>query len=318
MYHSLDLLSRSSAAGYPSRGRMRCAFSLIEMLVAIVVIGILATLVMSGVGEIRYKAREAQSVSNIRQLATANVTYASEHGRFARDMNDGNNRRWFGSRTSGGFSGGAGDIYSNKDGYLSDYLDGGRVRYCPVLEAMYDADSGLRSSFQFDRGAGGYGYNAAYIGNTPEILYGSGDASAMPELGATRPKGGSSQEESNITTSPGNLLHNVEDASRTVMFTSAAIAMGDGLAEYGSSEPFRFLVPGGQLGGSLTPSTHFRFKGRALVAWADGHVTFEMPNTADSGWNVYGGSNAKYKLGWFGPSDNNGFWNPRRAEGTGW
>lgn len=296
-------------------GAGRAAFNLIELLIATVVVAICSQLLMVAAGEIKHRTREGQSMNNIRQLAIANITYAADHGRFVRDSNDANNKRWFGSRTGNGSSGGSADVYSGTGGYLSDYLEGGAVRYCPVFLNMIAGDEKILSgsgSQHFERGTGGYGYNSVYIGRTPEMLLGAG-ADDTPELGATRPKKGSGGE-TNVVSSPGNWTHSVTDGARTVMFTSTAIVKSDQrLVETAETVPYRFLIPGG-LGGSMTPTTHFRFRGRALVAWADGHVTFEKPGSFGQ-HNVYGGNNAKFNIGWFGPSDNNGYWNPRYNEG---
>lgn len=307
-----DGLPQRPSAG---KGAGRPAFSLLEMLIAVVVVVICSQLVMVVAGNMKYRAREAQSVNNIRQLAIANITYAADNGRFVRDSNDANNKRWFGSRTGNGRSGGAADVYSGTGGYLSDYLAGGAVRYCPVFLNMIAGDNKILSgsdSQHFERGTGGYGYNSVYIGRTPEMLLGGGGG-GTPELGATRPKGGQG-EESNTVSSPGNWVHSVADGARTVMFTSTAIVKSDQrLVETAETVPYQFLVPDG-LGGSMTPTTHFRFRGSALVAWADGHVSFEKPN-GFGGQNVYGGNNSKFNVGWFGPTDNNGYWNPRYSEG---
>lgn len=284
--------------------------TLMEVLMTIVVVSILTVIGFSAMRGVRDRSNEAKSASNIRQLATANIAYAADHGRYVRDANDGNNRRWFGSRSTAGATGSQGDDYGGTGGYLSDYLDGGKVRYCPVFLDMVETDPNVASSSQFEKGAGGYGYNSAYIGNTPDMRYAG--STGTGGLTGKRPKPGEGQE-SNIVSSPGNYAHNVGDAARTVMFTSSAIVYGSALAETGESAPPKMILPSG-LGGSMTPTTHFRFRGRALVAWADGHVTFEAPNDGDTSWSVYGGDNGKYRLGWFGPTEYNGYWNPRYAD----
>lgn len=162
------------------------------------------------------------------------------------------------------------------NGFLAEYLGkDGRINTCPLLEdAVDDATS-------WELGTGGYGYNAVYIGGTNAEWY-----------------------------SP-NRIANVTRAAGTVMFTTTAFAKADGVQEYPYSEPYYGVDWYGNLSWQLQPSTHFRANGKALVAWCDGHVTAEPPNDT-IGPNYYGGDNASKKIAWFGPTSDNGQWNPAR------
>jgi len=262
-------------------------FTLVELLGALFILGLLVSLVSVGVSRARFEADKAVSVQNIRQLVAANQLYANDHGHFAPWGNVQNNIRWHSARTSSGF-----DAHG---GYLSPYLgEDKRVRRCPVLDNWNTDPEGS----SFDKGAGGYGYNSTYIGGRPSDL----GKSIRP--GASR---GSYQP----WWAKGNLVLRVDNPSNVVMFASSAIARGGGLVETDQAVPYRSLTPGG-LGENLTPTVHFRFRGEALVAWADGHVSLEPPNEElANDWSIYGEDNAKFKLGWFGPTEWNGFWNPR-------
>ncbi|WP_043588879.1 DUF1559 domain-containing protein [Geminisphaera colitermitum] len=55
------------------------AFTLIELLTVIAIIGILAAIIIPTVGKIRQTARAAQCASNMRQIAMALNLYADEH-----------------------------------------------------------------------------------------------------------------------------------------------------------------------------------------------------------------------------------------------
>jgi prepilin-type processing-associated H-X9-DG protein/prepilin-type N-terminal cleavage/methylation domain-containing protein len=55
------------------------AFTLIELLTVIAVIGVLAAILIPAVGKVRERAHQAQCVSNLRQLAVAATMYASDH-----------------------------------------------------------------------------------------------------------------------------------------------------------------------------------------------------------------------------------------------
>lgn len=129
----------------------------------------------------------------------------------------------------------------------------------------------------FEAGAGGYGYNSTYLGG----IWNEGTHRPVVYTRLTHP-------------------------SKTVFFTTTAFANRNGVMEYPFSDPYQ-----SRDGRSLQPSTHFRANGKALVAWLDGHVSLENPNNR-SGPNYYGGNNQEEYIGWFGPVDQNGFWNPDR------
>jgi prepilin-type N-terminal cleavage/methylation domain-containing protein/prepilin-type processing-associated H-X9-DG protein len=61
------------------RRSARRAFTLIELLTVIAIIGILAALVIPTVGTVRAQAKQAQCVSNLRQLGLALATYAEQN-----------------------------------------------------------------------------------------------------------------------------------------------------------------------------------------------------------------------------------------------
>lgn len=178
-------------------------------------------------------------------------------------------------RWHGGRSGSKGRFDPAK-GFLSAYFgESDRVGICPQFRDH------LEGGGSFENGSGGYGYNAIYIGGTPADPF-------KPERPA-----------------------NVKDPARTLMFATTALAKRNGLQEYPFAEPRRAVNPGGELAHSLQPSVHFRFGGRALVAWCDGHVSAEKMDGAVSE-NYYGGSNEGAGIGFCGPVRENGWWNPQR------
>jgi prepilin-type N-terminal cleavage/methylation domain-containing protein len=254
------------------------AFTLVELLAVIGVIGVLASLFLPVFGATRRTAREAVSVGNLRQLAVATHSYiADNRGFFPPGMSFDNNTRWHGARAS------VSAPFDPARGWLGPYLGrDGRVKVCPEFAALELAPG------SFETGAGGYGYNLAYLGgpipDTPKGAYRPARLAALPRPG------------------------------RTVLFATTALARAGGVQEYPFAEAPRWRNPGGGLEGENQPSVHFRFGGRALVAWCDGRVGAEAPNPA--GWpgvNYYGGDNAGAKIGWFGPLEANGYWNPEYA-----
>jgi prepilin-type N-terminal cleavage/methylation domain-containing protein/prepilin-type processing-associated H-X9-DG protein len=148
-----------------------------------------------------------------------------------------------------------------------------RIKICPEFERA------LKGQDSFETGSGGYGYNAVYVGGSPANRW------------------------------EGELLGHLERPARTVMFADSALSREKGIQEYPFAEPWQWVSPNGQLAGALSPSVHFRHQGRANVVWCDGHISTEAPSRL-GGKNFYGGDDGENKIGWFGPSEENGFWNP--------
>jgi prepilin-type processing-associated H-X9-DG protein/prepilin-type N-terminal cleavage/methylation domain-containing protein len=118
---------------------VREAFTLIELLAAIAIIGVLVALSLSAAHTAREEARRILCASNLRQMALAALTYESQYGEFppayARDFTTGTTQSW--------------------ESYLWDMGTRYRVHQCPSFhgEAMWDGDDYT-----------GYNYNASYVG----------------------------------------------------------------------------------------------------------------------------------------------------------
>jgi len=167
------------------------------------------------------------------------------------------------------------DSFDPQHGFLAEYLGFSReVGRCPEFERLISG-----SSFN-ELGTGGYGYNGTYIGGTPPDPF-------QP-----------------------NRPSNVPNPSRTLMFATTAFAVADGIQEYPTADPPMYVDANWRSRGPLQPSVHFRFNGRALVAWCDGHVSEEQPSDRST-TNFYGGDNREARIGFCGPMENNGWWNPR-------
>lgn len=260
----------------PPGARGGRAFSLLEVLVAVVVIALLALLAFSGTRRVVTSARIVQSSANLRSLVVANAAYAADHGVYCPVDNMAGTRRWCGGRTS--YS----SPWDRRKGYLSPYLgESEEVNVCPLFRAA------VTGSSSFEDGSGGYGYNDVYIGGLPGGAY---DRTTKIRL-SQRPT-------------------NVPNPARTVMFTTSAYAKPDGLQEYGFSHPPFWDDGEGPNGMRPSPSVHFRAHGKAIVAWCDGHISTEIPNGSTGGYNPHGGDAEPLNLGWFGPEENNGYWNP--------
>jgi prepilin-type processing-associated H-X9-DG protein len=253
---------------------------------------LLVALVLPALGRAREAANASACGSNIRQLAMANVAYATDGDqRFVPAAEDvftgyGGTRRWHGQRLSTGVSS---DPEQNRfdpaRGPLAGYLgSGGAVKRCPSFEAP-DDDGTINA---FEAAAGGYGYNDKYVGGRYD-LYGATPRGARETAG----------------------LDAAKDPARTVMFADAAFmqagADGSFLVEYSFSEPPLLQdQPGPPRMVRPIPSIHFRHNGEvASVAWVDGHVQAEAMTFAYPG--PRGQTLAGHGLGWFGPEDNSWF-----------
>ncbi|MDP3851155.1 MAG: type II secretion system protein [Luteolibacter sp.] len=261
---------------HPPSNRFAHGFTLMELLVVIVLFGTLSALGFQGFRAARTRANQAVSAANLRQLVAANLLYATDHQTYCPTDLDGHNLvRWHGARRTPGAP------FDPAEGLLADYLGESRViGRCPELEHLLSAEA-----FN-ENGSGGYGYNTAYIGTDPFV---------RPERG-----------QSNPSCRPAN----VNNPAGTLMFATVAFAVAGGLQDYSSADPPRAVDSGGRLGIQLQPSIHFRFNGKALIGWCDGHVSEEVP----SSWGEItykGGDNKAAKTGFCGPLENNGWWNPR-------
>lgn len=253
-------------------------FTLVEVLVSIAIIALLGALAMPLLNSAQTRANITQSTSNLRVLAAANLAYAADHGTYCPGGNRYETIRWHGARTS--YS----SAFDPSEGLLAPYLGYSQaVSPCPLMRDLL-GDTGT-----FEEGTGGYGYNTTYVGGRPvptsDRYSGSPDWMLIP----SRPA-------------------NIEAPSLTVMFTTSAYARTGGVQEYPFSEP-PFWDQGNGLNGRPSPSVHFRAAGKALVAWCDGHVSAEAMEERPVGTNPHGGNAEEELLGWFGPDENNGYWN---------
>lgn len=253
-------------------GRAATGFTLLELLAVMAIIAIVSVLVFSGLKSGRETAAASKCLGNLRFLAEANGRYAAEHDGQYCPAQEKSNM----VRWHGSRE--AADAkFDPAQGPLAPYLGrDGRVKECPSFQHY------LSGKDSFENGSGGYGYNAVYIGGTPRDKW------------------------------SGERVSNVTRPERTLMFADTALARGDGLQEYPYAEPYQWVAPNGRLAGALSPSVHFRHRGKANVVWCDGHATPEAPGRMGNQTNYYGGDEGKHSLGWVGPEQENGWWNPRR------
>jgi len=250
--------------------RPRQGFTLVEVMLTVTFVTLLFLGGMSLFKFGIFRANLKVSSDNLRHLVVANLGYAADHGGWYCPAQDERNlTRWHGGRGS------LEEAFAPEKGFLAPYFaNDERLETCPLLKKT------LTGGQSFEDGAGGYGYNAAYIGGRPDNPYA---AAALMDV-----------------TAP----------ARTVMFATTALSKEDGLQEYPFAEPYYAPDADGTTKlYDLQPSVHFRAGGKAIVAWSDGHITLEK-RADKKGENFYGGDNEKNEIGWFGPEEENGYWNP--------
>lgn len=244
-------------------------FTLLELLTVIVVIAVIVSAIVPLMASMKRRAATVTASSTLKSLVIANWNYAADNDGWFCPAQSRSNNTRWHGKRST-----ADDPFDATGGYLSPYLgESQRVLMCPIFLEILEGDA------SFEDGSGGFGYNSAYIGGTSKDPFQPIKTAQLP------------------------------NSVNTVMFASTALAKEDGVQEYPFVEPQSWVNPNGKAGGSLQPSIHFRYNGKALIGWADGHVTMEKMSDA-VGPNYYGGSNADQLVGWFGPSKDNGFLNP--------
>jgi prepilin-type N-terminal cleavage/methylation domain-containing protein len=114
--------------GDRGQAAMQAGFSLVELLVVMAIISILASLLLSAIPLVKGMTRKVQCASNLRQIGTAILVYAEDHGgNFPMHDRD-NPTKWPYVFADWGFRRG----YGGGSTFYDDYLPAGRkVYYCP-------------------------------------------------------------------------------------------------------------------------------------------------------------------------------------------
>lgn len=133
----------------------KAAFTLVELLVVIAVVGILAALLLPVLSRSRAKAMAIRCVSNLRQLTLATQMYTDDHEgalfRYRTGSSDGGDGYWFGWLERGREGQ---RRFDAAQGALFPYLGHGGVELCPSLRYHLPAFK-LKAA----GAAYGYGYN---------------------------------------------------------------------------------------------------------------------------------------------------------------
>jgi len=254
------------------------AFTLVEVLASVAIVGVLLGLLAPSLGAAREAARAGVCGSNIRQLQIAATLRAdAERGAYPPGAKNfaANLHRWHGSRDS------TADPFRPEGGALTPYLETGAasraIRVCPSFE--HTAEERRAEGAGFERSAGGYGYNNAFVGvtrtRTGDLWHVSDDRDGAQAARFRHP-------------------------ARTIGFTDAAL-LTDRLIEYSFAEP---RVWPDAPGYAPDPSIHFRHDHAASVAWLDGHVSRDPLGSSEPGWSSEEHAGA-HELGWPGAHADN-------------
>ncbi len=213
------------------------AFTLVELLVVLAVIGLLAGLMVPGLARGRQAALGSRCVSNLRQLGLAARVYWDDHSdrafpeRVAR--RDDGWRYWFGWLQDGQEGERRFDV---TQGVLWPYLGGRGVEVCPSLDRL-----GTRFKSKARGAAFGYAYN---------LLMGPRDRTPVSLSQVRDPSG----------------LAVLVDAAQVNDFQEPASPENPMLEEF-----YYFGT------NRLEATIHFRHALRAQATFADGHVAAERP-----------------------------------------
>ncbi len=250
--------------------RLAHAFTLVELLVVIGIIALMISILLPALAVAKQSAMTTVCASNIRQLATCSIAYAADnHGYYPPAHFDFlvlNLHRWHGTREN------PSEPFDVTGSPLRKYMQAGAIRKCPEFEPEKPG---------FEAAAGGYGYNNHFMGSSTENMDWAEGSDNIPARDCM-----------------------IRNADRKIMYTDAAMAVKSGkgfvLIEYS------FVEPPTTSYGPTSPSIHFRHRGKANIAWADGHVT-----SCAMDWtypkNAYGADNQAAHLGFCGPKDNSRF-----------
>lgn len=238
------------------RTRHPAAFTLLELMVVIMVIGLLMAILGPVLGQAMESGRTVQCLSQMRELGKAWLAYARDNNGIVmpgRDYSDPLYYTFWSGRQTKSIP--ASDLsgYDQTRGLISNYIVEGAAKACPSYRGPAN------------NGQLGYGYNWIYY----SYYDGNPDGSGARAFDYTD-------------------IGKIKDPHRKVVFADCARPIcsaaagtwktgGRGIETTPFLNPPSWQNPRGQGAWLNFPSFHGRHAGRGNVAWADGHASSMTP-----------------------------------------
>jgi prepilin-type N-terminal cleavage/methylation domain-containing protein/prepilin-type processing-associated H-X9-DG protein len=274
-------------------------FTLIEMLVVIVIIGILASLLLPALSAARSAARAIQDASNLKQLTLAWLRDQQTRGEGMMPymtldyVNEPNYPRyWFGAVDNSQTP--ATVVF--KDGVLAPYLEAdARVFRDP------DFSSDNVTETRYDTFTTSYGYNRTLSPGTSPQYDASGNITGVLSPGYTTTATDNFYTAGTVIPPVSRNYGTVKYTARTIVFADSAIGLNSTYTTTGLRENWSLDPPAAGSNWWVAPTVHYRHSGQiANVSFADGHVEqVRYAKPPVSLWNSYGTPPSTTFRSWF-------------------
>jgi len=241
------------------RRRKFRGFTIIELMVVILIIGVLASLLLPALSAARGAARTTTGANNLKQLTLAWMMHQqTKQGEMMPSYlwdpaNPNLDQYWYGevNRTPNP------DTLDFDRGILAPFMETEKKSYEDPDFGFDDLDETIYNTMTT-----AYGYNARFLGPGVSLNYDSVTFAPISIIPPGTMSGG------NVTQPPSYNISALETTSRTIVFADSAQSMKSDFVTPGLRENYRLEPPS-----RFHPSIHFRHRGDvANVSFADGHV----------------------------------------------